>query len=147
MVARFSGFCASPKLFRLQSLKLHALWYLTREIVWCHLKMCLKIRQPCCQNVATLLVPCIFKCHYSISCVKKQMDTNLQLRSSHSLRVILEIHKSGKTVVKIWQPCWSKIFLNATIRFLVSKNRGILIFSLVVLKFWKMRGNPQNWQH
>ena len=27
--------------------------------------------------------------------------------------------------VHIWQPCWSYIFLNATIRFLILKNMGL----------------------
>ena len=98
-------------------------------------------------NLATLLVPCISKCHYSISHVKKQMDTNFELCSPNSQRDILETYKSGKTVVKIWQPCQSDIFPNATIRFLVSKNRGMLIFSFVVLIFWKIHRNPQIWQH
>ena len=51
------------------------------------------------------LVTPVFECHDSISRVKKQMDTNFELCSPNSQRDILETYKSGKTVVKIWQPC------------------------------------------
>ena len=73
-------------------------------------------------SLATLLVPCFWKCEHSIPHPRKYGYTDFGLNTGHIFEEIKRKLLIWQPCYRIWQPCSSAIFENATIRFIVLKN-------------------------